>query len=219
MLKRVAEAATRLPGEDGRAVRAAADALARRPLDAPWRAFEDALRFAEPPTFYDTPEAWTVPEPALRDEEARAALAMLAVRALRRGVLDAASRAAGSGRVQGSLPGYEAELLSERWRGLLRYRDAGWRHVEAVRGMLPELAAAERPDAALAERLLQSGGAPAWWGLREHELRAASIFGHRDAPASSPQDDAQGAVERAREMLAGALGVSPRRILIVVTVP
>lgn len=217
-LKLIKEAAALLPEQEKRLLGAAIGALAREPLTAPWTALKVAFDFAAPSPAHDT---WAspanTPEPPLNNDKARAALATLAVRALRRRVLEAASRT-GQGWTSGTVPGDEWCLLSTRFRELERW-GAGWRHVADLHGMLPALVAAERPAAALAARLLESGEAQAWWGLREHELRAALRLCRPDSPSKPDQpDEVQAAVDQARQALAELLGVSPQRILISVEV-
>lgn len=214
----IADAAAALPGREGSAVRAAADALRREPLAAPWAALATVLGLAAPPPSCDDarmPSA-VAPGPALHDRGACAAMAMLAVRALRRRVLAAAALPAEPDWTEAAFRAREAGLLSARRHGLAR-DGPGWRHVADLRGMLPTLADTERPAAALAARLLGNEEARVWWGLHEHELRAA-LEGHDPDTAAVPDqpDDVRAAVEQARHALAERLGVSPQRVLIMV---
>lgn len=213
-LKPIKEAAALLPEREKRMVGAATGALAREPLTAPWPALAAALDFAAPPPDHDTQTSPVIMvKSPLNNDKARAALATLAVRALRRRVLEAASRA-GQGWTSGTVRGDEWCLLSVRCRELERW-GAGWRHVADLHGMLPALVAAERPAAALAARLLESGEAQAWWGLREHDLRAALDLCRPGSPSEPNQpDEVQAAVDHARRALAELLGVSPHRVLI-----
>ena len=212
-----ADAIAALPEQERSAVRAAADALRREPLAAPWAALTIVLSLATPPPSCDdiqTPPAAS-PGPALHHRVACAAMAMLAVRALRRRVLAAASREEPDWK-NAAFREREAGVMSARHHGLA-FGGPGWCHVVDLQNMLPTFADAERPAAALAEHLLENREARIWWGLHEHELRAALERHDPDAAAAAGQpDEVQAAVDRARHALAAQLGVSPQRVLIMV---